>query len=736
MTIHTFKSWRFWVGLAFMFLAASLPVAFYLRTYDSVAIKYTLMQLGAFFALTAWLAGGVAEERFEIPGKALPLIVLAAGLFIWNAIRFFASPYRIAALDGFMTQEIFLLSFMLVPLSFSEIDLKKLVLAAVGAWAVTLLYGLVQYSGLDPFIWKGAFGENIFSTIGNPDLFAAYLIISSPLALAVIADSSMQKPLRITAGLLSVIGGIVIVMTGAVPETFIYLAILAGFIMLALLRMEAADRRPAILAAVLAAAACIVAFALGAAKPTAFSSDSQSAAEIRRSSFEMAKKAGLSGSGPGSFWIYYPPFRSEKQIVLHHRHNIETGHAGNEPIEQWIEGGLVGMSLWLAIFAVTLYKGFKTAAPREFSGYACALFVSVAGSLAVSMISLNSTRNPVVGWLMYFNAGLLAMLAAGPGKPGKVLALPAPSGRLRFFFMAAVAAAGCWAAYFPLMMFRSNGEHNIGIFFSKNAEWGNAIEKFEKELPGSQTYIMGQYFIGNVLQDWGRPGDLEKAAEQYRKVRSLAPDYVNVNFQEAKALQKLNRLPEAIERLEKQVLIDPVWEEAWLALAGLYKETGNMEKAKEAQEKAGNAKALWEGRTVPAAGNAVRYSGGIGIKALFDDGTFLVEEVVINGPAGKAGIRPGDQILEISPRTRENFRKFIPRKFTPEQAARALTGPPETRVTVVILPNARRSAAYQKGNKKFHTGKIIQLQRARVRYIPGNLFPDAVIRMIAESLKF
>jgi len=600
MNIHTLKSWRFWVVLSFLALTATLPVAFYLKTYDSVTIKYTIMQLGALLALAAWLAGGIYEERFEIPARTLPFVVPAVGLFVWNIARFLTTPYRIAAFDGFIIQEIFLLSFMLVLLSFSTKNLKQLILTAAGGWAVTVLYGLVQHFGLDPFIWKGAFGQNIFSTIGNPDFFAAYLVVSSPFAFMIVADISMPAPLRISAGILSVISGMVIVLTGAFPEMIIYLAMSAGFIALALNRMDPSDPKQAILATILATAICLTAFAYYAPKPTLFSSTGPLTAEIRRASFEMAKKAGWSGFGPGSFWIHYPSFRSQKEILLHHKHNIETDHAGNELLEQWIEGGLLGLFLWLAIFGITLYKGFKASALREFSSYTRGLLVSVCGSLAVSMIALNSPRNLSLGWLMYFNAGLLALLAANddPGKAEKVLAIPVPSGPFRRFLVIVVIAVGCLAAHFALLMFRSDIYHNYGIFYSKNDKWDEAIAAYSKELPGSRSYLMGQYFLGNIFQDRGKPGDLEKSVEQYRKVRRMAPDYVQVHFQEAKALQRLNRMPEAITRMERQVQIDPVCEDAWLTLGGLYRKTGDTDKAKSAEQKAKTAKALWE--TQPA----------------------------------------------------------------------------------------------------------------------------------------
>lgn len=736
MNIDALKSWRLWVQTAFIALAAALPVAFYLKTYDSVAIKYTIMQLGAILALTAWLAGGLAEERFELPEKTLPFAAPAAALLVWNFARFLAAPYKAAAFDGFLTQELFLVSFLLALLSFSERELKKIAAAAAGAWAVAVLYGAAQYLGLDPFIWKGAFGPNIFSTIGNPDYFAAYLTVASPFALMLLADATLPRPLRAVAGLLAVIGGIVVALTGAGLEALIYVAVQTGFILLAFNRLEVQARKPAVLAAALAAAACVAAFVLLAPKPSQFSSNRPITSEIRKSSFAMAKNSGWLGFGPGSFQVHYPSFRSREELVLHHKHNILAKHAGSEVLEQWAEGGLPGLLLWLAVFGTVLYKGFKARAPGELSGYACGLLVSVAGSLAVCLVALNTPRSPSVGWLMYVNAGLLALLAASAaGKPEKVLAVPVPSAALRRLLMAAVLAAGGFSAYYALRMFRSDAYHNHGIFNSKNGDWARALSAYGKEAPGARTYVQGQYFTGMILLDRGGAGDLERAVERYRKVRSLFPDYVQVHFKEASALRKLDRVPEAIERLERQVLLDPVWEDAWKMLAGLYAETGAVEKARHAEQKAGDAKALWESEAAPApAAGKPGESGGIGIKALFSEGDLLVEEVAPNGPADKAGIKPGDQILEIIAAVPTGSWKFTPRKFTPEQAAAELTGQPGAKVTLVVLPKARRRAALKAEER--YEARVIRLQRVRTRQLRENISRETALRVIAETRSF
>ena len=177
-------NWRALLKGAFYFLAIMLPLAFYLRTYDAAMVKITMLQLGALAAAAIWLIGSITDGRFEVPEKSVPLLMPAVLLFVWNALRFIFSDYRLASFHGFILQELFLLTFILVLLNFSRADMRKALLMLMGAWCVVVIYGIAQYLDLDPFVWRGAFGARVFSTLANPTLLAAYLIICVPLGLA------------------------------------------------------------------------------------------------------------------------------------------------------------------------------------------------------------------------------------------------------------------------------------------------------------------------------------------------------------------------------------------------------------------------------------------------------------------------------------------------------------------------------------------------------------------------
>ncbi len=588
-------SWRQLIRISLLFLAVTLPIFFYLRTYDSAMVKITILQLGVLAAFTIWLLGSVYEGRFEIPEKVMPFILPATLLVVWNALRFVLSDYRMAAMDGFIKQEALLISFILALLSFSRRDIRKVIIIILGGWSITVVYGLMQHLGLDPFIWKGAFGERIFSTLGNPNFFADYLLLCGPLALSLACDGENPILLRCVSGALALTGAYLYAWTRGGLGIALFAAATAMFILIAWRTLKDRRRNAAFALSGACAAICLFTFVKFSLPPHANPAASFRS-ETWAGTLSLIKDQPWLGSGPGSFWVRYPSYRREKIFFIEGKHNNETDHPENEFLEQWADSGAPGVFLWLWLFSVLLYRGWKTLfnqETKEDSIYVSGLFCASVGSVGLMLTSAGS-RFAAPGWLIYFIAGLLGVCAAWrPDKPDTVIALPLPLGSSRHILFLPILGIAFFLAYGSIKIFQSDIRHNIAIYYAKSEKWDDAMKEFEKEEPGASAYIMSRYFLGNVYNDRGGPGDYERALQQYREVRSMAPDYVQVHFQEALALERLNRIPEAVEHMERQVRLDPVYEPAWLRLAGLYEKTGDIEKAKSARQKAEAVKAIW-----------------------------------------------------------------------------------------------------------------------------------------------
>jgi len=596
-------NWRALLKGAFYFLAIMLPLAFYLRTYDAAMVKITMLQLGALAAAAIWLIGSITDGRFEVPEKSVPLLMPAVLLFVWNALRFIFSDYRLASFHGFILQELFLLTFILVLLNFSRADMRKALLMLMGAWCVVVIYGIAQYLDLDPFVWRGAFGARVFSTLANPTLLAAYLIICVPLGLAFASDRTEPVWLRVVSGALAVAGAFLLQRTGEVVGRWAFLFSVGVFAVICLRKSEGRLRAAILLPA--AACALIAIVPLAGKLPTPANNRHYNfLSETWKGAAELIKAQPVLGYGPGSFWVRYPAFRRAEIFAIEGRHNNQTDHPENELLEQWADGGLPGLILWLWLFGGLLLKSSRAlvrSGAVSLTPYNAGLLAAVSGSVLLMLGSISS-RFPAPGWHIYFAAGLLAVLTAkGADGDGKVLALPIPLKKARHILLLPVVAVVLLLGYGSVRAFQSDLAHNLAIYYSKTIKWDQAMWTYEKEVPWSGSYIMSRYFMGNVCMDSGA-GNPQRALEYYRQVRSLAPDYVQVHYREGIALQKLGLYKEAAERLERQVRLDPVWPEAWKALAEVYAALGYREKGADAEKESGRNRKELCGETPGGAG--------------------------------------------------------------------------------------------------------------------------------------
>src|SRR6185437_7487396 len=126
---------------------------------------------------------------------------LASGL-----ISFTHAAYRGPSLDECL-RRVFYIHFALIAVT--EINtlqrVRRLTLFLLAAVAVATVYGAVQHfdyrfaqgpnaSPIDPFVWRQAFSRRIFSTFGNPNFFGNFLVILTPITLALLLKRHSDQP--------------------------------------------------------------------------------------------------------------------------------------------------------------------------------------------------------------------------------------------------------------------------------------------------------------------------------------------------------------------------------------------------------------------------------------------------------------------------------------------------------------------------------------------------------------
>jgi carboxyl-terminal processing protease len=123
-----------------------------------------------------------------------------------------------------------------------------------------------------------------------------------------------------------------------------------------------------------------------------------------------------------------------------------------------------------------------------------------------------------------------------------------------------------------------------------------------------------------------------------------------------------------------------------------------------------------------------RQYGGIGVKFDIKNGELIVEAVDKNSPAEKAGLKPGDRIVDINstPGSGNPEGSTIRiRKFILEQAVTEIIGEPGMPVAITVS-----SSKIGAGN---YTVRVISMKRAVVHTMPSSLTKDEAVRAMIKS---
>lgn len=598
--------------LALLTTAFILPLAFYLRAYDSASIKFAVLQWGSLTMLFGWLWQGISRGRFQVPASSWTVLLPALAYGAWMIIRFAATPHKLAALPDCLTQLTMLVGLLTAFLGFAgaRSASRFAVLTVAAAWLVAL-YGLFQAMGIDPFIWKGAFGKGVigdraFSTLANPYLCASFLAVAVSLALTLAIDPETPVALRAAGLLLLPVAGAVVVLTGSAMGV---LGFCVSCLLYAVILPAALRTRPALqsgglallTAAVVGAAAALSAApdyggAVNASRDRARRERWAYANEFRRltsaAELRMLAERPLLGFGPGSFSIQYPRFRPAEIIQLEGGHATQTYFPELPLLGVAVELGAVGAVIWLWLFGAALWTGARGASALRRVGalpesvYAAGFSAAAAGALAAAHLGW-AGHAPAPGWYAWILTGLAAGLTPLAARRAAVSVYPLPiSDRARNALYAPGLLAFAGLALFPGLWLHSDVNLNTAIYFAKGNDLPRAVELFSKVLPGSTLYSMSLYFKGNALNDMGR---YNEALAAYDRLQEQAPDYILVHAARGTAYAKLGDWRAAADERARQAELDPLYLENLVAWAEAARASGNLEEARLA---AGKAEAL------------------------------------------------------------------------------------------------------------------------------------------------
>ena len=432
MLAHRTIVW--WLPILYLLISS----LFYLRTYDSAQVKITVMQMGGLALLTMWgarllQAGKNAFSKEDVVTLSPFLAFLLVGI-----LSFLHAPYHMASVDFFLRHFFFMTVALIVIYEFNQSATDRLTRILIWTAWIAVGYGFLQVvdtqltlykyfeqgpgKGLDPFIWRGAFGERVFSTYGNPNFFADFLVITFPILLTQWLKDRSRWSLLPLMGMLVV--DLIATGTKGAWLGFALVIFLFGVVAFVFFKEIVAPYRKALFSIV---AVGVLGFLGVVAKDLKTRVVSVNFRLFTwEATWEMIMTQPLIGTGIGSFPPIYPAFRRPPIFHIEGKHNTETDHAEDEYLEELFDNGLLGFGVFIWLIFSTLYIGFTslgqlTGAMRSKDGRAPPRAYDLIGYMVAFMGMLGhnffdvSLRFVSSGVYLGLLSGMIVNLARGQG---------------------------------------------------------------------------------------------------------------------------------------------------------------------------------------------------------------------------------------------------------------------------------------------------------------------------------
>jgi len=584
---------------ALCFLTA---VGFYLKTYDSATIKITFVQIGGVI-LTGLLIIKFLETGIRLSREAVLYVLPVIAFFIWGFFSYLNSPFKIwASFDEFWRRCIYTGLFLVAFFEFRKIkNVKFFTYSIFLTTLVVTFYGIIQKLGLDPYAWKGAFGERHFSTFGNPNFFGAWLAGVSGIIIAYLVKT--RNILFLGLYVITALNvwwtgskGAVLGLAGATFSCLVLIAIFGGVF----------DRKKAtkiILYSTPLFVILLVVLILLLGNPTSY--------KFRiftwMGGMEMLKRHPVAGTGIGSFKTVYPMYRPPEIFFIEGKHNTETDHFHCEQLEVFYDEGFIGVGIFLLIIFLVFYSGIGKISKLErvvSSGseikdriYLIIGWLSgIAGMFLQAFMSVHM-RFVSSGHLFWIMLGLIGALTYPAAEKKWIKIKFGDFSKIVLEFLTVLLMI-----YFTLYFrrfFIADVNHNIAIAYSKQARWDRALFHYDRVITNWPRFIMAHYFMGNVYNDrWNltpqwheiwdkgfpkakKRTDPERAIDKYKTVLKMAPNYVQTHYQMGVIYTKLNVFDKAIGKFNQARDIDPIFPLSPFRMGYCYVRKGNLEKAEE-----------------------------------------------------------------------------------------------------------------------------------------------------------
>ena len=519
--------------LAVLVITIAVPCLFTTKTLEMGSIKEVVFHSLTTLGFLCCAAGAKSGLAF-LPSRAILLPI--AGYLATSVLAYAISDYKYMSSTELWRRMQFISFFFLCHAALTTKKRIGLLLYAVMITGTGMcIYGLLQAVGIDPITWSGSSRIRIFSLVGNPNMFAGYLLVLIPLSFGfpvVVGVNWKTIMLGVGTGLLGITALLLTSSKGGFIGFGFGLIALAAIVLRTLNVGRAGDWRKKsliVLGALILAAAPVLTWPLLKRGGTTIKASLGTRLVYWGGAMKMFEDSPLVGKGLGTFQVHFPRYRRSDWREKHVTNN--TLHAHSEIMETAAESGLVGLFSLLCLMGTFWMVGWRNAVECSDTRLKClsgALFIGLVAVFAHNSVSVNLRWFvvPVYLWLamsvVAVTQSRFSTSRAAENRWGYDFGSKA--GPLRLALVILVVGSLYLWCFIELTMkrFVSEVELRKGVTLLERTAWKSSLAYFDDSLEWNHKNLRGLYKKGFALFQLGRYGE---AIEFYSKLRRLAPDF-------------------------------------------------------------------------------------------------------------------------------------------------------------------------------------------------------------------
>jgi putative inorganic carbon (hco3(-)) transporter len=529
-------------------VVVTVPLVFSPRTIGSGYIKNVFLALLVLAACAVWLLKTIWQGEIRWPRQLLTRAVLVYWLVAGISVLTSQSP--LISAWAFWRITLFVLLFFLVAGAFTTRRQILLLLAALcGTAVVVAAYAVIQKAGHDPFQWSQVSDRQPFSTLGNPNFLATYLVFIIPVAIG-LTFSTRSWGLQLLGGIAALGGFLALILTlckGAWLALLVGLGVLVSLLLFSRKwpAVEWTRRKKRFMLLGLLAAGAVLWFATPIVVER-FRSSFHTSADVRLVYWEGALgiiwEAPLLGKGLGTFQVSFP---SHRPLDFRERRvGYNVMHAHSEYLQTLAEQGVLGLIALLFLIgaaAWTVIRSLHHSPNRRW--LLAGLLSAQAGVLAHSLVGV-ALRWTVCPALFWVSIGILGALSAQipPAIPTRQRGLRCGWIIRPGLSLGTLGFALCMAWYCVWRPFQAELLLRSGDRAMARGQWQLAEQALQRAITLDRTLLGAYYRLGGVYYE---TGDYSRSLDVLLALQKYAPDYVKVRYNLGVTYAALQRWREA-----------------------------------------------------------------------------------------------------------------------------------------------------------------------------------------------